>query len=80
MTCGTLFEAEPYLKGLMYPATKEEVIQQVKKNDADQVTLETFEKINPKKFYSHIDMVNALEEVLKMAEETEVPRKDETKL
>ena len=80
MPCGTLFEAEPYLKGLMYPATKEEVIQQVKKNDADQVTLETFEKIKPKKFYSHRDMVNALEEVWKMAEETEVPRKDETKL
>ena len=65
MPCGTLAEVEPYLKGLLYPATKEDVIQQARKNKADQMTLETFESLKKEKFYSHKDMVDALEETWK---------------
>ncbi len=68
MPCGTLAEVEPYLKGLMYPATKEDVIQQARKNKADQMTLETFKSLKKEKFYSHEDMVNALEETWQQAD------------
>ena len=60
MPCGTLAEVEMVLKGLMYPATKQDMIQQAKKNNADQLTLETLENLTEKKFYSHQDVVKEL--------------------
>jgi len=65
MPRGTLDEVEPYLRGLLYPATKEDAIQQARKNKADQMTLETLERLKEEKFYSHKDMVDALEETWK---------------
>lgn len=60
MPCGTLAEVELVLKGLMYPATRQDIIQQAKKNKADQLTLETLKNLTEKKFYSHQDVVKAL--------------------
>lgn len=64
MPCGTLAEVELVLKGLIYPATKEDMIQQAKKNEADQLTLETLENIKEEKFYSHRDVFEALKELI----------------
>jgi hypothetical protein len=60
MPCGTLAEVEPVLKGLMYPANKQDIIQQAKKNNADQLTLDGLEKLPEGKFYSHRDVVKGL--------------------
>ena len=67
MPCGTLAEVEFVLKGLMYPATKQNVIQQAKKNKADQPTLEILENITEKRFYSHKDVVEAISETSQLA-------------
>ena len=60
MPCGTLAEVEPILKGLMYPATKQDIIEQAEKNNADQPTLEELENLPEKKFYSHKEVVKAI--------------------
>ena len=64
MPYGTLEELEPYLKGLMYPATKKDIMEQAKKNNAEQPVLETLESINKEKFYSHKDVVEELEKIV----------------
>ena len=76
MPCGTLAEVEPFLKGLMYPATKEDIVVQAKKNDADHLTLEVLESLSEKTYYSHPEIFDELAEKWHPGKETLIPRSD----
>ncbi len=60
MPCGTIDEVEPFLKGLMYPATKQDIMEQAKKNNADYVVLETLESMDEKTYHDRKGLVEVL--------------------
>ena len=74
MPCGTLAEVEPYLLGLMYPATKEDIVGQARKNDADHLILEVLDKLSEKTYTSHPEVFDELADKWQQGKETLVPR------
>jgi len=77
MPCETLFEVEPYLLGLMYPATKEEIMEQARKNNADRLTLKVFNSLSKETYYSHPEIFKEIGEKWKEGKETLIPRADQ---
>ena len=64
MPCGTIEEVEPFLKGLMYPATKQDIMEQAKENNADYVVLETLGSMDEKTYYDRKGLVKVLKKTI----------------
>ena len=72
-TCGsrTLFIS------LMYPATKEDMIGQARKNDADHLILEVLNSLSEKTYTSHPEVFDELADNWQQGKETLVPRSNQ---
>lgn len=55
-------QVQKYLKGMDYPATREELIEHAKRNKADESVISMLENMKTKKFNSPAEVSKALGE------------------
>jgi len=59
---GMTVEIEKVLKGMNFPASKQELVQQAKQNNASQNVIQTIQKLPEQKFNSPTDVEKAFGE------------------
>lgn len=57
----TSMEVEKYLDGVDYPASKEALLQCVKRNDAPEEIQETIDQLPEREYADHVDVDNAID-------------------
>jgi Protein of unknown function (DUF2795) len=58
-------EVEKYLKGVNYPATKEELVETAKRNKADQDLTNLLQRLPEREFYKPTDVTHEISNIQK---------------